>query len=329
MDSTKLYTLHNMEHFIQAPERGIIEELLQWAKEAKQNPYSNKSLGENKTLGLVFLNPSLRTRMSTQKAAFNLGMNVMVLNMGQEAWALETKEGVVMDGDKAEHAKEAIAVMGQYCDILGVRSFPSLQDREADYKEEVIELFLRYAQKPIISLESATRHPLQSLADLLTIEELTPDWKPKIVLTWAPHIRALPQAVPNSFAEWVLKAGHDLTITHPRGYELSEEFTKGASIEYDQQKALQEADIVYVKNWSSYHEYGQILTRDPEWMLTQDKWAVTANASVMHCLPVRRNLVLADDILDSKASVVIQQAGNREFAAQAALKHLLLENYGF
>lgn len=312
-----------MKHFIQAPSNSEIHRLLSWAQQAKVNPLMDKQLGQNKTLGLIFLNPSLRTRMSTQKAAFNLGMQVMVLNMGQEAWQLETREGVIMDGDKAEHAKEAIAVMGQYCDILGVRTFPGLIDKAADYGEEMLELFLKYAGKPILSLESATRHPLQSLADLLTIQELKKKERPKIVLTWAPHIKALPQAVANSFAEWMLQAGHDLTITHPEGYELDEQFTQGAQIEYEQQKALQNADFVYVKNWSSFKEYGRVLRRDPEWMMSQDKWALTAKAPVMHCLPVRRNVVMSDDILDSKVSVVIQQAGNREFAAQAALKYLL------
>jgi N-succinyl-L-ornithine transcarbamylase len=312
-----------MKHFIQAPDFNEIQLLLQWAKEAKIQPFADQHLGKNKTLGLIFLNPSLRTRMSTQKAGFNLGMNVMVLNMGQEAWQLESREGVIMDGDKAEHAKEAIAVMGQYCDILGVRTFPGLKDKSADYGEEMLGLFLRYAGVPVVSLESATRHPLQSFADLLTIEELKKVSKPKIVLTWAPHIKALPQAVPNSFAEWMLKAGHDLVITHPEGYELDPQFTQGAEIEYDQQKALQDADFVYVKNWSAFSDYGQVLTRDPEWMMRKNKWAYTANASVMHCLPVRRNVVMSDDILDSPASVVIRQAGNREFAAQAALKYLL------
>jgi N-succinyl-L-ornithine transcarbamylase len=312
-----------MKHFIQAPDYPDIQRLLAWAYQAKENPLVDFSLGRHKTLGLVFLNPSLRTRMSTQKAAFNLGMNVMVLNMGQEAWQLETREGVIMDGDKAEHAKEAIAVMGQYCDILGVRTFPGLQDKDVDYGEEMLGLFLNYAGKPILSLESATRHPLQSLADLLTIDELKKKEKPKIVLTWAPHIKALPQAVANSFAEWMLRGGHDLTISHPEGYELDEKFTRGAHIEYDQHKALQDADFVYVKNWSSFEDYGKVLNRDPEWMMSKDKWAGTSKAAVMHCLPVRRNVVMSDDILDSEASVVIQQAGNREFAAQAALKYLL------
>lgn len=312
-----------MKHFIQAPTSSEIQRLLNWAQQAKSQPLLDKHLGENKTLGLIFLNPSLRTRMSTQKAGFNLGMHVMVLNMGQEAWQLETREGVIMDGDKAEHAKEAIAVMGQYCDILGVRTFPGLTDKSADYQEEMLGLFLHYAGKPILSLESATRHPLQSLADLLTIEELKKKEKPKIVLTWAPHIKALPQAVPNSFAEWMLAAGHELTITHPEGYELDEQFTQGAHIEVDQKKALQDADFVYVKNWSSFKEYGQVLRRDPEWMMNKDKWALTAEAAVMHCLPVRRNVVMSDDILNSDASVVIRQAGNREYAAQAALKYLL------
>lgn len=314
-----------MIKFTSAKDVNNIHQLVDSALSLKSDPFAFQHLGENRTLGLIFLNPSLRTRMSTQKAAYNLGMNVIVLNMDKDSWALETREGVIMDGDKAEHAKEAVAVMGQYCDIIGVRSFPGLQNREADYNEEMLNLFLKYSGVPVVSLESATRHPLQSLADLVTIQELKKVEKPKIVLTWAPHIKALPQAVPNSFAEWVISAGYDLTITHPGGYELAEEFRRGAKIENDQIKALEGADFVYVKNWSSYSEYGKIITHNPEWTFNNAKLSVTNNAKVMHCLPVRRNLVIADEILDGPNSAVIQEAGNREYAAQAVLK-MMLEN---
>jgi N-succinyl-L-ornithine transcarbamylase len=316
-------TFTTMKNFTSANDPADISKLVEEALEIKKSPFAHTDLGRNKTLGLVFLNPSLRTRMSTQKAAMNLGMQVMVLNMDKDSWALETREGVIMDGDKAEHAKEAVAVMGQYCDIIGVRTFPGLQDRTSDYNEEVLALFLKYAGVPVISLESATRHPLQSLADLVTIAELKKTAQPKIVMTWAPHIRALPQAVPNSFAEWVLAAGYPLTIAHPAGYELNEAFTKGATIMHDQAQALEGADFVYVKNWSSYRDYGKILKRDPEWMFNNSKLALTNNAKVMHCLPVRRNLVIADEVLDGPNSVVIREAGNRVFAAQAVLKQIL------
>lgn len=312
-----------MKNFTSVHDVSDIHGLMKTALEIKKYPLQNTTLGTHKTLGLIFLNPSLRTRMSTQKAAYNLGLNVIVMNMDKDSWALETRDGVVMDGDKAEHAKEAVAVMGEYCDIIGVRSFPGLKDREADYKEEMLNIFLKYVGIPVISLESATRHPLQSLADLVTIEELSRVKKPKIVLTWAPHIKALPQAVPNSFAEWMLAAGHDLTITHPEGYELSEEFTKGATIEHDQTKALADADFVYVKNWSSFNNYGSVSNRFPQWTFDGKKQAFTNEAKVMHCLPVRRNVVIADEILDGPHSAVIQQAGNRVFAAQAVLQTLL------
>jgi N-succinyl-L-ornithine transcarbamylase len=312
-----------MKHFTAVGDVSNIAELVNLCMEIKKNPFSNKHLGMGKTLGLVFFNPSLRTRMSTQKAAYNLGMHVMVLNVDKDSWALETREGVVMDGDRAEHVKEAIPVMGQYCDIIGVRSFATLQNREADYAEEVLNLFLRLSGKPVISLESATRHPLQSLADLVTIAEHQKTNKPKIVLTWAPHVRALPQAVPNSFAEWVLAAGYDLTIAQPHGFELSPAFTQGATLEYVQEKALEGADFVYVKNWSSFENYGQTASLLRSWTFDQSKLLATNHAKVMHCLPVRRNLVIADDVLDSPSSIVIQQAGNREFAAQAVLQRML------
>jgi N-succinyl-L-ornithine transcarbamylase len=299
--------------------KAIVAEALQ----LKQNPYAYQHLGKNKTLGLVFLNPSLRTRMSTQKAALNLGMNVMVVNVDKEGWALELRDGVVMNGATVEHIKEAAAVMGQYVDIIGVRSFPGLKDREEDYSEAIFNKFVEYCGVPLVSLESATRHPLQSLADLVTIEELKTKARPKVVLTWAPHIKPLPQAVPNSFAEWMCKADVDFTITHPAGYELCTDFTQGATITTNQDEALADADFIYVKNWSAYEPYGNIFNGNEDWMLTTEKLKITNNAKVMHCLPVRRNLELSDEILDGQNSIVVHEAGNRVWAAQAVLKHIL------
>ena len=293
------------------------------ARELKTNPYGFKQLGTNKTIGLIFLNPSLRTRLSTQKAAMNLGMNVMVMNMDKEGWALETQEGVVMNYTTVEHIKEAAAVMGQYCDIIGVRSFPKLVDKEEDYSEDFFKKFIKYAGVPIVSLESATLHPLQSLADVITIEENKKKDKPKVVLTWAPHIKPLPQAVANSFAEWMNRADVEFVITHPEGYNLDKKFTGKATVMYDQKKALEGADFIYVKNWSSYEEYGKILNQDSNWMLTNEKLKSTNNGKVMHCLPVRRGIELADEILDGPNSLVIQQANNRVWAAQAVLKEIL------
>ncbi|MBK0379507.1 Rossmann-fold NAD(P)-binding domain-containing protein [Mucilaginibacter segetis] len=289
----------------------------------KQDPYAYQHLGKNKTLCLVFLNPSLRTRISTQKAGINLGMNVIVLNIDKEGWALELQDNVIMNGTTVEHIKEAAAVMGEYADIIGVRSFPGLKDREEDYSENIFNKFVEYCGVPVVSLESATRHPLQSLADLVTIQELKTISRPKVVLTWAPHIKALPQAVPNSFAEWMCKADVDFTIAHPAGYELATEFTQGANITHNQNEALKEADFIYVKNWSAYEPYGQVLPGNEDWMLNNKKLEVAPDAKVMHCLPVRRNLELADEILDSARSVVIHEAGNRVWAAQAVLKQML------
>jgi len=297
------------------------------ALQLKQNPYAHQHLGKNKTLGLVFLNPSLRTRMSTQKAALNLGMNVMVLNMDKEGWALELQDGVIMNGTTVEHIREAAAVLGQYVDIIGVRSFPGLKDREEDYSEAIFNKFVKYCGVPVVSLESATRHPLQSLADLVTITELKTKPRPKVVLTWAPHIKPLPQAVPNSFAEWMCKADVDFTITHPKGYELNTDFTHGATITHNQDEALAGADFIYVKNWSAYEPYGKIFPGNEDWMLTNEKLKITDNAKVMHCLPVRRNLELSDEILDGPSSIVVHEAGNRVWAAQAVLKRML-ENIG-
>jgi N-succinyl-L-ornithine transcarbamylase len=300
-----------------------VDALVAEALALKQSPYAFQHLGKNKTLALVFLNPSLRTRMSTQKAALNLGMNVMVLNMDKEGWALELRENVIMNGNTVEHIKEAAAVMGQYADIIGVRSFPGLKDRNEDYSEMIFNKFVQYCGVPVVSLESATRHPLQSLADLVTITELKTRPKPKVVLTWAPHIKPLPQAVPNSFAEWMCKADVDFTITHPKGYELSTDFTKGATITNNQDESLAHADFIYVKNWSAYEPYGKIFTGNEDWMLTNEKLKGTHDAKVMHCLPVRRNLELSDEILDGPCSIVVHEAANRVWAAQAVLKRML------
>jgi N-succinyl-L-ornithine transcarbamylase len=295
----------------------------------KRNPYANKALGRNKTLGLIFMNPSLRTRLSTQKAATNLGMEVIVMNIDKEGWALETQDGVIMNGTTVEHIREAAGVMGQYFDILGLRSFPGLKNRDEDYSEAILQKFIHFSGLPVISLESGTLHPLQSLADLITITEqftLT-DRKPKVVLTWAPHVKALPQAVPNSFAEWMSQADVDFVITHPEGYELNEAYTQGATITYNQEEALQDADFIYVKNWSSYHQYGQILSTDENWLLSQNRLGITNNAKVMHCLPVRRGLELSHDILDGPNSLVLEQANNRVYAAQVVLKRMLETNF--
>jgi N-succinyl-L-ornithine transcarbamylase len=300
-----------------------VNALVAEALKLKQDPYAYQHLGKNKTMALIFLNPSLRTRMSTQKAALNLGMNAMVLNMDKEGWALELHDGVVMNGTTVEHIREAAGVMGQYADIIGVRSFPGLKDRNEDYNEEIFSKFVKYCGVPVVSLESATRHPLQSLADLVTIEELKTKPRPKVVLTWAPHIKPLPQAVPNSFSEWMCRADVDFTIAHPKGYELCADFTQGAKITHNQDEALAGADFIYVKNWSAYEPYGKILPGNEDWMLTTEKLKITDNAKVMHCLPVRRNLELSDEILDGPSSIVVHEAGNRVWAAQAVLKRML------
>ena len=316
-----------MRHFTSVRDVEDIKALVNLARECKADPLKYKELGRNKTLGLVFFNPSLRTRLSTQKAAHNLTLRVMDMNVGQDSWSLEFRDDVVMDANTTEHIKEAAAVMGQYCDILGIRSFPSLNDKESDYKEEVIGKFITYSGVPLVSLESATLHPLQSLADLMTIEELKKKERPKVVLTWASHPKALPQAVPNSFAEWMIRADVDFTITHPEGYELDTKFTDGAKIVYDQDEALKGADFVYAKNWSSYEYYGNILSKDKSWTITPEKMALTNNGKFMHCLPVRRNVEVSDAVLDSPTSVVIHEAGNRVWAAQAVLKKILDDNF--
>ena len=312
-----------------------IKQFVNDALALKANPYAHQNLGKNKTLGLVFMNPSLRTRLSTQKAALNLGMNVMVMNLDKEGWALETQDGVVMNGSTVEHIREAAAVMGQYCDILGLRSFPKLNNREEDYSEDFFNKFVKYCAVPVVSLESATRHPLQSFADLITIHEtwnplrIGANDKPKVVLAWAPHIKALPQAVPNSFAEWMCKAQSegmvDFTIAQPEGYELAESFTKSAKIQHNLDEALVGADYVYVKNWSSYKDYGKVLKYPDGWMMNNEKLKITNDAKVIHCLPVRRDLELSSEILDGPNSLVVHEAGNRLWAAQAVIKAMLEE----
>ncbi len=314
-----------MNKFLSVDDAGDPMELVKRSLEIKKNPLKSKHLGENRTLGLIFLNPSLRTRLSTVKAAQNLGINVISMTMGAEGWQLEYQDGVIMDAGKAEHVKEAAAVVGQYCDVIGVRSFPGLENREEDYADLLINSFVEYSGKPVISLESATRHPLQSLTDLLTIEELKKKERPKVVLTWAPHIKALPQAVPNSFAEWVNKTNYEFVIAHPEGLELDPIFSGNALITHDQDEALADADFVYAKNWSSYQNYGKLVNA-PDWIISNEKMALTNNGCFMHCLPVRRNIVVKDEVLDGDQSVVIHQAGNRVFAAQAVLEEMLTTN---
>ncbi len=312
-----------MEHFISVNDIHSLKQAVNLAREIKQNRFGFRHTGKNKTMVLLFFNSSLRTRLSTQKAAMNLGMNTIVLNVGEESWQLETETGVVMDGDKPEHLREAIPVIGSYCDIIGVRAFARLQDRNEDYSEMILTQFVELAGVPVVSLEGATRHPLQSYADLVTIEELRKTEKPRVVLTWAPHPKALPQAVANSFVEWMSKTGYQLVVTHPEGYELAPEFLGDVQVEYDQKKAFEGADFIYAKNWSSYNQYGQVLSRDRNWMVDAEKMARTNQAKFMHCLPVRRNMVVSDEVIDGPDSVVIQQAANREVTAQAVLKMML------
>lgn len=319
-----------MQQFISAADVPDIDALIKLALEFKAQPLIAQTLGQGKKMGLIFLNPSLRTRISTQLAARQLGIEVIVLNIDKEGWALEFQEGAVMNGTTVEHIKDAGPVLGQYFDILGIRTFPGLINKEADYSEQVLQQFIRYTGIPIVSLESATLHPLQSLADLITMQEVmqTKEWyakrKPKVVLSWAPHIKPIPQCVANSFAQWVNAWNQaDLVITHPPGYELDTQYTRGAYITHQQQEALQEADFVYVKNWSSFSSYGKVLETDSNWMLNLDKWSLTREAGIMHCLPVRRNIELSDEILDSSYSLVTRQAGNRVWAAQAVISKLI------
>lgn len=319
-----------MKQFISVNDVTDINALVNKALAYKAHPLMDKELGADKRIGLLFLNPSLRTRLSTQIAAKNLGMEAVVFNVDKEGWALEFEEGAIMSGNTVEHVKDAAPILGQYFDILCIRTFPSLKNREDDYSEMYINQFIKYAGVPVVSLESATLHPLQSLTDIITITESLKQHpagvtrKPKVVLTWAPHIKPLPQCVANSFAQWVNAWGEaDFVITHPQDYELAEQFTKGATITHDQDAALQNADFVYVKNWSTYTDYGKVYENDPAWMLTEEKLKATNNAKVMHCLPVRRNVELSDEVLDSHHSLVTKQAGNRVWAAQAVLAEIL------
>ena len=314
-----------MKHFTSIRQLPDLTQALEAAKYVKENPFADQELGRNKTLLMIFFNSSLRTRLSTQKAALNLGMNVIVLDVNQGAWKLETEHGVIMDGDKPEHLLEAIPVMGSYCDIIGVRAFAGLQNRDYDYNEVIINQFIQYSGKPVFSMEAATRHPLQTLADLLTIEEHKKTEKPKIVMTWAPHPKALPQAVPNSFAEGINMTDYEFVITHPHGYELDPAFTGRARIEYDQRKALEGADFVYAKNWSAYsgENYGKVLCTDRDWTVDAEKMALTNNAFFMHCLPVRRNMIVTDEVIESPQSLVISEAANRVVSAQTILKEIL------
>ncbi|MBR1570211.1 MAG: N-acetylornithine carbamoyltransferase [Bacteroidales bacterium] len=312
-----------MKSFTSLRQLGDLESVLEAAKYVKEHPFADQALGKNRTALLVFFNNSLRTRLSTQKAALNLGMNVMVLDVNQGAWKLETERGVVMDGDKSEHLLEAIPVMGSYCDIIGVRSFARFESREDDYNEVILNQFIQYSGRPVFSMEAATRHPLQTLADILTIEEHKTKARPKVVMTWAPHPKALPQAVPNSFAEGISMMNYDFVIANPEGYDLAPEFTRGIRVTHNQDEALEGADFVYAKNWASYDQYGQVLSRDRSWTVTAEKMALTNNAHFLHCLPVRRNMIVSDDVIEGPRSLVIPEAANRVVSAQTVLKMLL------
>lgn len=316
-----------MRKFTSVHDVADVNALVKEALSLKKADSAPEQIGKNKTLGLIFMNPSLRTRMSTQKAGLNLGMNVMVMDANREGWALEFNENAIMDGNKAENIKEAAAVMGQYCDIIGLRTFPELIDKNKDYNEEILNKFIKYSGVPVVSLESSTRHPLQSLADLITIEELKTRKRPKVVLAWGPHVKPLPQAVPNSFAEWMNVGDVDFVIANPEGYDLDKSFRKDAPIIHNLNEALVDADFVYVKNWSSFEDYGKVLPVNDHWMLTQERLKITNSAKVMHCLPVRRGVELSAEVLDGDSSVVIHQAGNRLWAAQAVLKTMLKTNF--
>lgn len=314
-----------MRNFVSVKDIGNLDAALREAFEIKADRYKYCTLGKNKTLMMVFFNSSLRTRLSTQKAATNLGMNVIVLDINQGAWKLETERGVIMDGDRPEHILEAIPVMGSYCDVIGVRSFARFENKEEDYNEAILNQFIKHSGRPVFSMEAATRHPLQSFADLITIEEHKSKQRPKVVLTWAPHPKALPQAVPNSFAEWMNATDYEFVITHPKGYELAPEFVSNARVEYDQMKAFEGADFIYAKNWAAYtgENYGKILSTDRSWTVSERQMAVTDNAYFMHCLPVRRNMIVTDDVIESPRSLVIPEAANREISATVVLKRIL------
>ena len=314
-----------MRHFTNANDIGDLRIALAEALEVKKDRFAFTELGKNKTLLMIFFNSSLRTRLSTQKAAMNLGMNVIVLDVNQGAWKLETERGVIMDGDKPEHLLEAIPVMGCYCDVIGVRSFARFESKTDDYEEKILNQFIKYSERPVFSMEAATRHPLQSFADLITIEEYRKSDRPKIVMTWAPHPKALPQAVPNSFAEWINASGYDFVIANPEGYDLDPKFTVNAIVTHNQDEALRGADFVYAKNWSAYADpnYGKVLSTDRSWTVTAEKMALTNNAFFMHCLPVRRNMIVSDDVIEAPTSLVIPEAANREISAQVVLKRIL------
>ena len=314
-----------MRTYQRAADLGDIKQAVKEALEVKANPYKWDTMGKNKTLLMVFFNSSLRTRLSTQKAGMNLGMNTIVLDVNAGAWKLETERGVIMDGDKPEHLLEAIPVMGSYCDIIGVRSFARFENKKFDYEEVILNQFIKYSGKPVFSMESATCHPLQAFADLITIEEFKEQERPKVVLTWAPHPRALPQAVPNSFADFMNAADVDFVITHPKGYELAPEFVGNARVEYDQRKAFEGANFIYAKNWSAYADpnYGKILCQDRDWTVDTEKMSLTDNAFFMHCLPVRRNMIVTDDVIESPRSIVIPEAANRVVSAQTVIKRML------
>lgn len=315
-----------MKHFVSINQLGNLAEAFAKAKYVKENPFADQVLGRNRTLLMIFFNSSLRTRLSTQKAAMNLGMNVIVLDVNQGAWKLETERGVIMDGDKPEHLLEAIPVMGCYCDIIGVRSFARFESKKDDYEELILNQFIQYSGKPVFSMEAATRHPLQTFADMITIEEYKKTDKPKIVMTWAPHPKALPQAVPNSFAEGINLTDYEFVITHPEGYELDPSFVGKAKVEYDQKKAFEGADFIYAKNWSAYtgDNYGKVLNMDRAWTVDSEKMRLTNNAYFMHCLPVRRNMIVTDEVIESPQSIVIPEAANRVVSAQTVLKEILL-----
>lgn len=312
-----------MKNFISIKDIDDINKILSLSKKVKQNPFGFKEFGENKTLGLLFFNPSLRTRLSSQKAAMNLGMNVMVINLNNDGWSIELEDGTIMNEGTQEHIKEAAGVISQYCNIIGIRTFASLINKQEDYQEEIINKFIKHGTVPVISLESATLHPLQSLADVITIDEHQTKDKPKVVLTWAPHPKALPQAVANSFAQWISQTDVELVIANPKGFDLAPQFTNGIEVTHDQNSALQGADFVYAKNWSSYEEYGKTVTGLDDWMITKHKMDLTNNGKFMHCLPVRRNVVVSDEVIDSENSLVLHQANNRTVAAQTVLLKIL------
>lgn len=314
-----------MRNFITVNDIGDLKSAVKEALEIKADRFKYCELGKNKTLMMVFFNSSLRTRLSTQKAALNLGMNVIVLDINQGAWKLETERGVIMDGDKPEHILEAIPVMGSYCDVIGVRSFARFENKADDYNEVILNQFIKYSGRPVFSMEAATRHPLQSFADLITIEEHKTKERPKVVLTWAPHPKALPQAVPNSFAEWMNATDYDFVITHPKGYELDPAFVGNARVEYDQMKAFEGADFIYAKNWAAYtgDNYGKVICTDRSWTVSERQMAVTNNAHFMHCLPVRRNMIVTDEVIESPRSLVIPEAANREISATVVLKRIV------